>query len=82
MADLTPAHRDLLNPFGEIFGKMDEQIFDMSDADLKALSQAVNAVNTRNCWCMIYDAAQWLRGEIDGEFLRRSTNAAGEALKP
>jgi hypothetical protein len=78
MGRLKPEHRDLLNPFGEIFGGMNEQIFDMSQDDLEKLSAAADAVDTGNCWCMIYDAAKWLRVQIDDEFLRRKDMAAAQ----
>jgi hypothetical protein len=68
---LSSAHRDLLNPYGEIFGQMNERVFDLPDADLKALGEAVDAVDSGNCWCMIYDAAKWLRVQIDDELGRR-----------
>jgi|HubBroStandDraft_6_1064221.scaffolds.fasta_scaffold00050_77 hypothetical protein len=68
---LSSAHRDLLNPYGEIFGQMNEKVFDLPDADLKALGEAVDAVDSGNCWCMIYDAAKWLRVQIDEELARR-----------
>jgi hypothetical protein len=71
MTKLKPEHRELMNPYGEIFGQMNEKVFDLSDADLKALSDAVDAVDPGNCWCMIYDAAKWLRTQIDDELLRR-----------
>ncbi len=73
---LKPEHRELLNPYGEIFGQMSDKIFDMPDAELKALSEAVNAANTGNCWCMIFDAATWLRTQIHYEFLRRKDRDA------
>jgi hypothetical protein len=77
MAKLSRAHRALLEPYGEVFRRMNEKIFDMSDEDLQTLSEAVDAVDT-SVWCMIYDAAKWLRMQIDDEFLRRKdkTNSA------
>lgn len=76
MPKLKPEYRELLNPYGEIFGKMNENIFEMPDDDLKALSKAVDAVDGGNCWCMIYDAAKWLRVQIDDEFARRKDMAS------
>lgn len=76
MAKLKPEYRDLLEPYGEILCQMNEKIFDMPDAELQALSKAVDAVDTGNCWCMIYDAAKWLRVQIDDEFQRRATIAS------
>lgn len=81
MAKLKPKYRDLLNPYGEIFGKMSDKIFQMPDSELQELSKAVNAVDSTNCWCMVYDAAQWLRERIDDEFRRRKYAAAHAASK-
>lgn len=80
MAKLTPEYRELLNPYGEIFGQINEKLFEMPDAELQALSKAVDAVDTGNCWCMIYDAAQWLRVQIDDEFSRRKNIASAAAV--
>ena len=81
MTKLKSEYLDLLEPYGDILSKMNKKIFDMSETDLASLSEAVNAVDTRNCWCMIYDAAQWLRIQIDDEFRRREHIASMSTQK-
>lgn len=76
---LTAEQRALLAPFEKVFGLMSDDIFNMSDADLAALSIAAGSVTTSNCSCLVFDAVAWLREQIYYEHLRRE-HVAGRAL--
>lgn len=75
MPKMRPEQKALLEPYADQFGLMADKLFNMTDEELDALSDAVEATDTGNCWCMMYDAARWLREEIKGQRIDRKARA-------
>lgn len=61
MADLTKRQKELLKPWSELYARLHERLDRMSDADLRELYEAAQAVSSTNCWCMTFDVAKSLR---------------------
>lgn len=74
---LSDEHRALLSPFAVMFGNMGDKVFEMSNHDLARLSEAIENVTETNCSCIIYDAAKWLREQIDDVRRGRAALRAG-----
>lgn len=76
-------HKDRLEPFGNIAAMLDTRITEyvtaLTDAELHALKESCAWMSQTNCWCMSYEAAQWMLPYIDQEILCRSVRRAQAA---
>lgn len=60
-----------LRPLAEQFWQVFDGMQNMSDEDLAALEREVAEAKSGNCWCMVFDAANYLRPNIPVEKHRR-----------
>lgn len=64
-------HNDRLEPFARVaatlYEQFNERIRAMPDTDLAALRESCQWASQTNCWCMTYEAAQWMLPHIRHE---------------
>lgn len=79
MSDITLKQKKLLEPYGQAFATLGQQIRNLSDEDAAELLKACYATSTTNCWCCTFDAAQWLQRELRREIYRRKQTEESRA---
>lgn len=71
MARMTQAQKDTLEPFAQIMAmiyvRTEGHLESLTDAQLSALEDAVNAADEGNCWCCAFWAARFLKDYIAHE---------------
>lgn len=60
-----------LEPFAIVLAGMAESIRALGDDELRELRAACDKPTQTNCWCWTYQAANVIRGEVDGEIRSR-----------
>ena len=76
MSEMTLEQKKLLEPFGEMFFTMNQQVRAMDDETLLKAITACYSASVTNCWCCTFDAAQYLQREIRTELHQREQRAA------
>lgn len=62
---MTPRQKDILEPFADMYAKMDERLSALGAEELIELRKACNSVSTTNCWHATYAAAHIIAPLID-----------------
>lgn len=76
--DIT--HRERLDKFGNIAAMLSERarqyVEGLTDVELAQLAESVDWPTQTNCWCAVYEAANWLRPHVKYEQRARAQKSA------
>jgi len=80
---LTLVQKNLLEPWSQIYARLEERIERLDDQQLRDLNAAAAVCSTGNCWVMTYRVAQILRRVTSDEMVNRARESArcGSAMK-
>lgn len=71
--------KELLEPFAELHWRMDNALHNSTDEHLATLLDACSKPTSTNCWFATYNAAKWIKPEIEAEQARRKLERERQA---